>query len=158
DQMEGGNLQAEQVTPLLASANTGWKQTASWIVGHHPDWGNTVAGFFSKRLATAGSLTVPEREELQNQLAKLSQSPAIQDLLAATLHDTAGGTDCRLIALRAMAQAGLKETPSAWLTEVARLLGATESNVVRQAVSTSRALPIPKGGGDHADLTAALLR
>src|SRR5439155_25651472 len=105
DQMEGGGLQAEQVTPLLACADPLLRQTASWIVGHHPEWGPVLAGFFRERLA-AKTLTAEEREELSRQLAHLSRNVAIQELLARTL--PAGSAETRLTALRAMAQAGWK--------------------------------------------------
>jgi hypothetical protein len=49
DQMDNGGLKPEQVTPLLASSNTILKQTAQWIVSHHPEWGEALAGFFRER-------------------------------------------------------------------------------------------------------------
>src|SRR5262249_12936221 len=45
DQMDGVGINAELVTPLLASADPVLKQTASWIVAHHPEWGGALVGF-----------------------------------------------------------------------------------------------------------------
>ena len=76
-------------------------------------------------------------------------------MLAKTLSEGAVGKDGRLAALRAMAQAGLKETPAAWLTALSPMLAADDSAVVRQAVATARTFPVPKAG--HGELSAALL-
>jgi len=154
DQMENGGLQVEQVVPLLKSADPVLKQTASWIVSHRPEWGDALAGFFRERLA-AKSSNDAERGELQHQLSQLGQAPAIQDLLAATIGDSSASLDARLLALRAMASAGLKETPMRWFGEVTRLLSGGDASLISQAVATARALPLPKQG--HAELAAALV-
>src|SRR5262249_13814314 len=39
DQMDGGGLDAKLVAELLASDDATLKETASWIVGRHPEWG-----------------------------------------------------------------------------------------------------------------------
>jgi len=52
DQMDGGGLQPEQVTPLLASSEPVLQTTAAWVSSHHPQWGGALAGFFRQRLAT----------------------------------------------------------------------------------------------------------
>jgi len=153
DQMDGGGLKPEQVTPLLASTEPALKQTAFWIVGHHPEWGGAVAGFFRERLG-AKSLASAEREDLPRQLGRLARSSSIQELLAGSLQE--GSVDARLIALRSMAQAGLKEAPPGWLAGVAHALAQENSDLVRQAVTTAAALSLPKGG--HAELSEALLR
>jgi len=41
-----------------------FKQTASWIVGHHHEWGQALAGFFRPWLVSR-NLSSAERNELQ---------------------------------------------------------------------------------------------
>src|SRR5216117_1474182 len=66
DQMDGGGLKPEQVTPLLTSSEPPLKQTAWWIAERHPEWGGALAGFFRRRL-DARNLTSVEREEVGGQ-------------------------------------------------------------------------------------------
>jgi putative heme-binding domain-containing protein len=154
DQMDGARLKPESVTTLLSSRDPVLKETAWWIAGHHPDWGGALAGYFRERLPQA-NLNSTEREELQGQLAQFCANGAIQELVAATIAQ-AGSKDARLTALRALAQARLKETPRACIAALATVLAGGDAVLVRQAVSTARALPAPKGGAE--DLSPALLR
>ncbi len=144
EQIGSGSLKAEDVTPHLASKDPSLRQAASWIVGRHPEWSSSLAGFFRERLAIK-KLKPAEREELQQHLAQFSRSAAIQELVTETLRS--GGREAWLVALSAMAQAGLKEPPPLWLTELARLIrgvAAEDAVMLRQAVTTARALSSPK--------------
>ena len=154
DQMDGGGLKSETVTSLLSSRDPALEETAWWIAGHHPEWGGALAGYFRRRLGQA-SLAAAEREELQAQLARFGANSAIQELLATTVTQ-AGSMEARLSALRAMSQSRPKETPAAWIAALTHILAASDIDLIRQAVSTARALPAPKSG--FADLSAALLR
>ncbi len=154
DQKGGDTLKAEAVIPLLGSRDPVLKQTASWIVSHRPDWGGALAGFFRQRL-TANSLNATDHAELQSQLSALAKSAPIQELLADSACNEILPLDSRQLVLQAMAAAGLKETPPRWFAELARLLAQTDNGLLRQAVTTARALPLPKGGS--ADLAAALV-
>ncbi|HEY2953462.1 MAG TPA: PVC-type heme-binding CxxCH protein, partial [Verrucomicrobiae bacterium] len=155
DQMDNGGVKPETVTPLLSSNDPVLKQTASWIVGHHPDWGGALGGFFRERLA-AKILSDSDHAELQQQLAQFARHAAIQDLLAEQLRDSTTPKASRLTALRAMAQAGVKESPSAWTRALPDALSSDDEQLVRQAVATARSLPAPKTHA--ADLTSALFR
>ncbi|MGE3780273.1 MAG: PVC-type heme-binding CxxCH protein, partial [Pirellulaceae bacterium] len=57
DQMPGGGLAADQVTPLLSATDPVVRETAHWIVSHHADWGSQLAGYFARRLAAVGKKT-----------------------------------------------------------------------------------------------------
>ena len=39
DQMEGGDLPASAVVPLLSSSDPVLRDTASWLVSRHVEWG-----------------------------------------------------------------------------------------------------------------------
>ena len=152
DQMDGGALKPDQLTPLLNAKDVGLRRTAEWIVSRHADWGEVLTEFFRGRLGQSPGAE-SERAELSGQLAQLAKSTAIQQMLANT---AAAGTlpESRLVALRAMANAGLKETPKLWLDELAGILPNADAKVLPQAVATARTLPPPKGG--HAAIDAAL--
>ena len=155
DQMVGGGLQAEDVVGRLEASTAMVRQTAAWVAGHHPEWGATLADFFRRQLAVK-SRGVAEQADLQAQLARLAPATAIQEILAATVSDTRAHAEARLLALRAMAAAGLKEAPVGWLATLAGLLTSTDAALMRQTVATARALALPKAG--HAGLSAALVR
>jgi putative membrane-bound dehydrogenase-like protein len=154
DQMDGGGLQPAEVTPLLGSSDGRLRQAASWIVSRHPEWGGALAAYFRNRIA-ATNLTTLDREELQRQLGQFSRNGEIQELLSATVRGPTSGRAALLIALNAMARAGLKDVPPAWLASVAATLRTDDSSLLRQTVSTARSFSVPKGG--HAELPAALL-
>ena len=154
DQMEGGGLKPEQVTPFLASTNALLKQTASWIVSHHPEWGEALSGFFQQRLTDA--LTDSEREELEGQLARFAKVASIQTLLSGAACSDNGSKVVRLSALRAMTRAGLKEMPASWSHELAHCLQAADVELVRETIAALRALPAPKT--DVAEIITGLSR
>jgi len=145
DQMEGGDLKAEEVTPNLASSDLSLREAASWIAGRHPAWGGALAGFFRERLAAKG-LSQADQGELQAQLAQFAKDSTVQELLAAAARDSAASVSARVTALRAMGRAGLKDPPAAWYTAATAALGSDESEILRAAVATSRQFPAPKRG------------
>jgi putative heme-binding domain-containing protein len=155
DQMDGGGLEANAVAAELAAPDPRLKETAWWIAGRHPEWGGALAGFLRERLA-APDLGAGERDELVRRLARFAGSAPVQELLAERLRDPMVPREVRRTALRAMAQAGLKEAPRAWLDAVAAVLAGDDGEEVREAVSTARALHVPKGKAEA--LTAAVLR
>lgn len=151
DQMKQGALQAAAVMHLMRHDHDMLRLTAAWIAGHHPEWGGMLAGHFKERLAQPPAKGAA-RLALEKQIAKLAGSPDIQSLLAGVLND--GGDAGRLVALHAMAMAGVKTAPLTWLDALAALLPKAGADVLPDCVATARALPLPKGG--HGPLTAAL--
>ncbi|MBY0525536.1 MAG: c-type cytochrome [Gemmataceae bacterium] len=138
DQMTDGKLEADAVAKELSSSDAAMKEAASWIVGRHPEWGTALAGLFRDKLA-AKELPPAEQEELVKQLARLARNAAVQDLLANALRgDSVTG---RRVSLRAMAQSGLKQVPDTWTASLIIVLGGTENDLLRDAVTTARALP-----------------
>jgi len=154
DQMDSGKLSPATVTALLSSEDTLLKDSAWWIIEHHPDWGADLTGFFQRHLAD-DTLSLQERKDLEQRLASLATSTAIQELLAELVQGR-GSKDSRLAALRSMTHAPLREMPAAWTTALARVLSEKQTDAVRGAVSAAAALPFPEKGAD--DLESALLR
>ncbi len=141
DQMEGGRLQPDDVVPLLTSDRPVIRQTALWIVGNHPEWGASVAGFFRDRLADP-AIGPEERIELQRQLSGFGGDAAIQALLASTLVESTLQSS-RLIAIRAMAESTLKELPVPWAEALAEVLRAGDRALTDEAVAALQRLPVP---------------
>ncbi len=148
DQVDGGAIRANDVMTHLAARHAGLRRTATWIAGRHPDWGTELAGGFAERLARP-SISDADRSELQGQLVQFAAAGAVQEILGAVAGEAAPGAvpvASRLTALRAMAAAGLKETPASWIGAVVTALAEPDRAVRRQAVSTARALARPKAG------------
>src|SRR5438093_7840272 len=155
DQMDGSDLKASDVLPFLRASDDRLRAAASWVVGHHPDWGGALAGFFRERLSTP-NLPETDREALQRQLAQLTRNAAIQELVSEVSGDPAASKETRLVALRAMAQASLKETPGAWTNTLPRTLAEVDDTIVQAAIAAVRALPVAKTNAF--DFSTQLLR
>jgi putative membrane-bound dehydrogenase-like protein len=154
DQMDGGGLEPATVVALLDSPDGVMKDTAWWIAGHRPEWGGELARFFQARL-TAPRLSAAERDGLQQKLVLFGESPAIQELLAATA-ERAATPEERVLAFRAMARTRAKELPPVWIAPLVRALAGRDLDVTRHALLVVRAAPPSKDAA--ADLHAALLR
>jgi putative heme-binding domain-containing protein len=100
--------------------------------------------------------TAAEQEEMVRQLARFARASSGQTLLAERLRDATASPTARQIVLRAMAQAGLKEAPDAWLDGLLPLLAGADGDLLREAVATARAIRTPKRRSEQ--LGAALLR
>ena len=148
DQMDGGELKPGQVTPLLASADPVLQGTASWLISHHPQWGNALVGFFRERLA-ANNLGEDDRAQLEHQLAQFAGDDSIQGLLAKSLGEESAPGKSRLTVLHAMAQAPLKEIPQAWTNALQNALADGQEAVVRAAIAAIRSVPAAKTNSTH---------
>ena len=133
DQMSGGGLAPADVAPHLTHPDAGMRSAAGWIVGRHGEWGEPLAGWFSGRLLDAG-LGAGEREALEARLGILVDSPAGQHLLATLVTRSGVAASTRESALRAIAGAGMKSPPAAWIGAVRDCLAtAPDPAVVRAA-------------------------
>src|SRR5207248_74076 len=78
----------------------------------------------------------------------------VQGLIAKQLADPKQKPGSCTLAVRAMALAGLKETPPAWLSGLTSVLQQDDPKLLAEAVSAARGLAMPKKGAP--DLTKAL--
>ena len=159
DQMWDRSLSAKEISEVLRFAqrdSLGGRaihEAVQTIWGRHPEWAGELAGYFRTRLASAH--LQEERDELAAVLPRVAKSPVIQVLLADTLRDQASfPAEAPLLALRAMSDAALKDTPPRWLDELVVTLADSSPPLVKQSAATARALNWPKPG--HAALTEAL--
>lgn len=142
DQMESGDLRPEQVTPFLTSVDPMLKETAVWIISRHPEWGNSVAGIFKERLS-AKTFTATEEQELPGQLAYFARNPAVQEVLAQGLQQIES-EQAQVIALRAIAQSGLKQAPASWNAGIIEIIKTKKAATIHDAVLSARAVPPSK--------------
>jgi putative heme-binding domain-containing protein len=89
-------------------------------------------------------------------LGQQTRNPAIQELVGEVSGSPAASKETRLVALRAMAQASLKETPGAWTNTLPHTLAEADDSIVQAAIDVVRALPAAKTNAF--DFSAQLLR
>jgi putative heme-binding domain-containing protein len=141
--MPGGGLDPLMVAGLLGSSEQVIRETAAWIVGRHPEWGNHLAGYLRRQLAAKG-LSQADAAELEGHLARFAKSEAVQQLLAQTLDNTNVSLPARQIVLRAIARSALKEPPAAWIVALTHVLTSNDAGLLEPAVMAARALPAAK--------------
>jgi putative membrane-bound dehydrogenase-like protein len=137
-----GGLTEKDVFPHLDAPDAALRDTAWWIAGRHPQWGDQLAGYFKDRLAAADKLKPEERDELADRLAKFAKSVPVQKVLGDSLAGAPTGSS-RVI-LRAMARSGLKTLPEIWERGVADALTSKEESVRRDALTTLQNVQSPK--------------
>jgi putative membrane-bound dehydrogenase-like protein len=154
DQMPGGGLEPKSIAVLLSSSDPRLKQTASWLISRHHDWGEALAGSLGDRLS-AERQSEAERSELEQHLAQFSSSGAVQTLLAKALADPHLPPAKRHLVLNAMRSAGLKQLPSSWVVALLPLLKQRDAALAGNAVAVFRA--IPPGKSQAAEVGRALI-
>jgi putative membrane-bound dehydrogenase-like protein len=145
DQIGGLELKPAEVAALRYSAHADLRETAFWIASHRPEVGDQLARTYYGDLLF-DSLPRPDITITSAQLARLAKSPAIQNTLPQILGEATAPHHSHIIALRAMAQANLKEIPAPWLPALTSALGGTNDALTAEAVTTLRALTLPKQG------------
>ena len=155
DQMPDGKLDPQAVANLLAAKDAGLKEAAAWVLGRHPEWGETLSGFLAERLKNQ-NLNAAERTELERQLAQFAQTATVQTLLADVVASDKASALSRLSSLQAMRDSGLKELPAAWAKSLGVVLTATEQPLVQRGVTVLRAFPPVKEAALPEELASQL--
>jgi putative membrane-bound dehydrogenase-like protein len=138
DQMRDGGLKPQAVAAELGSPHATSRETAAWVAGRHPEWGEALAEALGNRISAG--VDARARGELQQQLGRLAKSPAIQSLLATRVTDAKASADQRCLALGAMAASGLKDLPQGWRDALASALSGDDRLVLADAVAAMRRL------------------
>jgi putative membrane-bound dehydrogenase-like protein len=156
DQMEGGGLRPEAVAAELGSSDATLRETAAWVAGRHPEWGDALAGALAQRIPSAAAPS-NAAGDLEQQLGRLAKAPAVQALLAKYAADGKAPPAERRLALRAMASSGLKDLPRPWVEALSGALSSRDAGVLADAVAAVRRLAPPRDkAGDLADGLRAL--
>lgn len=140
DQLPGAQLDPQAVAALLASSDAGLKAAAAWVVGRHPEWSDTLVGFFRQRIADQ-KLSEADRTELERQLAQFARTDAVQKLLAEVVAHPETSAVSKLSALAAMQRSGLKVLPAPWSEAIVSSLSPTDRPRLQRALSVLRAFP-----------------
>ncbi len=156
DQMDGGNLGAEELLPSLGSPDADLRSAAIWILRRHPAWAPAAAGLVDELLSAAGPnqpITPPQLELLRI----LAAAPAVQNKLAERLPSLPLAD--QVAVLRTFATAEAREYSPAWVKAVLQPLNQSEPGLLRAGLAAARAIHAnPKRpGADSPELKARLL-
>jgi putative membrane-bound dehydrogenase-like protein len=155
DQMKNGRLAVTSVVPELDSTYARLRETAWWIAGRHPEWGEALTASLKKWLRDIDQRPA-ERGELQQKLAQFAGNPSLRDWLGEQVANTTLSRDARQVVLGAFANAGIKPTPAAWVAGLTQIASSADDELRGDALATARTLPIAAQGNDA--FAAALLR
>ncbi len=150
DQMPNGGLNAATVFPFLNSANALLKETAFWIINHHPKWGGEMARWIQESFKEVSSTA--EQTQYADMLARSAGQAEVQQRIA----EIASQPASQATALSAMARSRLKEIPDAWTDAVRAALDSKwgENN---QRLAIAAASSFAGAKRKEPELNAALL-
>jgi len=149
DQMEGGNLAPELVTPLLDPTDLLLQQAALKVITSRPAWSKEILNLASQWVREP-ALDEPRQEILRGVIVSFARDPAFQDRVALTLREASTPATTRLLLLESMGRAQLEKPPATWLAEARWSLDHPDERIVRQAVALLR-------GAGAAEFTERLL-
>ena len=129
-------LASEAVIAELGAKDAALRDTAWWIAGRHPQWGDQLAGYFAERFKKFEKMTPPEQDELAGRAVPFLKTPTIQKAFGEALH---ANSIAQQPLLRAAARSGLKALPEAWLPGLTVALAAGYTQ--RDAFLLLRAVP-----------------
>lgn len=148
DQMEGANLDAQDVAPLLSSGDASLKETANWIVDRHRGWAAALVPHFREQIGRVESLPPNDLEDLQARLSRFAVTGPVQRLAAKSLADDRLPEQAKRLVLRAMSEAELSNLPPTWDAPLANLLLEQNSPFAVEVVGVLRNIPTPESGAD----------
>jgi putative heme-binding domain-containing protein len=139
DQMEGKRLEPQIAVAELKSPDPDLRESAAWILGRHPEWGEVLVDVLQQRL-TDENTSESDRRELSSQLGRYAGDDAIQLLLGRRLAAADAKPAERLTILNALGQTWIQVVPESWTEGLAVNLASENVEVTAAAVSTVRAL------------------
>src|SRR5262249_6972630 len=138
DQVDNGNLTAEQVAPLLDTEDADLQQTVLDVVASRPAWAGVVTPYFRQALAQPG-VPAQRRPLLQAALTRLARDGGVQALIGEALRRSETAPAVRLLLLEVVSQAGGDRLPADWLEGLRRNLDSADPSIRYQTVATLRA-------------------
>ncbi len=143
DQMDGGRLSPEAVTPFLSAADPLLQQSALWVIAHHADWGRNMVGFFDDWLDDR-DMNDARRDELKRQLLAFASDQHVQELIGRTLADANTPRATQLLLLEVIGQSSVNQMPTSWIAGLQRSLADADDATVGHAVAALRSLHLDK--------------
>jgi putative heme-binding domain-containing protein len=151
DQMADGQLDADEVCPLLASEDPLLNETALFISARHPEWGAEIIPPLRSRLLSHPTAT-GEQVVLTEQISRLAHVPDVREFLVAEVLESTASLEIKLKVLQSLGKAEL--TSDAWSERVLRLLASDDSHLVSAVVDFIT--PTPESGPRNARLIGRL--
>lgn len=139
DQMREGNLQREQVAPLLDTDDVALQQSVLQVMEKHAGWAAETMGLLTTWLAEP-ELGADREQVVRGALLAFGHDAAVQTLVASTLANDETPQPTRLLLLEVISRGELAQTPETWVEQIRRHLGAKDASLVRQAVLCASAL------------------
>ena len=139
--MPGDHLDPKAVIAELDAKDAALRDTAWWVAGKHPAWGEHLVGYFRTQLAQADKLPPAARDDLADRLTKFTKNEAVQAMIGDVLTEAKGTGPTRLL-LRVVARSGAKAMPPAWAKALAAAAPAMgDRDTFRDALAAFRAVP-----------------
>lgn len=139
ENIPNSGLDAKAVFAELDAKDAALRETAWWIAGRHPQWGDQLAGYFKEKFKQIEKMTPPERDELVNRAVPFLKTPAIQKEIGEALRATIDPGSQRAI-LRGFLRGGLKALPESWVPGLTLALTSSEE-ASKDAFAVLRAIP-----------------
>ncbi len=135
----------------LDAKDAALRETAWWIAGRHPQWGDELAGYFKDKLNRIDKLAPPEQDELVGRAVPFLKTSAVSKCVGDALAVTTDPVGQRAI-LRGLARSGRKVLPAEWKAGLLVALFSRTDEVVRDAILVLRA--VPPDAADFRDIVA----
>jgi putative heme-binding domain-containing protein len=149
ENIPNSGLDTKAVFAELDAKDAALRDTAWWIAGRHPQWGDVLAGYFKDRFKQIEKMTLPEQDELVSRAMLFAKTDAVRKAVGDALSATPGEPGQRAI-LRGLAKSGLKVFPAEWKDGVILALYSRSDEVVRGAILVLRS--VPPGAADFRDI------
>jgi len=140
ENMPNSGLEAKQVLAELDAKDASLRETAWWIAGRHPQWGDQLAGYFADRFKLIEKMTPPEQDALVGRAVTFARTDAIRKTIGDALAATPIAPADRAI-LRGLARSGLKAFPAEWKAGVQLALCSRDPETNKDAIAVLRAIP-----------------
>lgn len=136
DQMDGGNLTAEMVSPHLASDVPALRDAALDIAAAHPQWADQMAPTIRAALS-AGDVSAKDGPALAATVAAFAQAPSVQQVVADVLGANATNVAARSLLLSAIKRAGVSPLPGNWTEPIRCSLRSDDVTIVAEAIDVA---------------------
>jgi putative heme-binding domain-containing protein len=128
DQMPKSPLRSGQLTPFLASDNSGLRRTALWVASHHPEWSGDMIAFLRNRF-NGPALSEEETQQFGELLVNFCGNAGMQQFIAGQLKNAA--PERKLFLLNAMAECREKKFPEVWVAALGGQLASGNDGQVK---------------------------
>ncbi|MFV2066293.1 MAG: PVC-type heme-binding CxxCH protein [Pirellulales bacterium] len=135
DQMEGGNLTRELVTPLLDTEDPALQQQALEVIGAHSGWASETLDLL-RNWITASDIAPERVPVLRGFLIAQAGDSDVQQLVAQSLASPQLNLKLRLLLLEVIDRCTLEALPDSWHTRLRDALERSGEKVRLQALRT----------------------